>query len=155
MMEFHFLSWITDSIAISAYVVAQDSDVLDLEHVDSIVSLGELHPTESGVRHLEWIRKFYDGEEAVDVRDESISRAVDSVIRLSSRGRVLVHCAAGVSRSPGVVMLSLCTRDGMSWEDAKRLVTEKRPVANVHPVLERRLVSWLDANRAGRRKDSG
>ena len=52
-------------------------------------------------------------------------------------------------------MLSLCTRDGMSWEDAKRLVTEKRPVANVHPVLERRLVSWLDANRAGRRKDSG
>ena len=147
MRDFHFVSWITSSIAVSSFAVAQDLEVLEEEHIDSVVSLGGLHLIDGGGRRLEWIRKFYDAEEAVDIRDSTIERAVDVVLKLSVEGKVLVHCAAGVSRSPGVVMLSLCFRDGMSWNDAKRFVVQKRSVANVHPVLERRLIRWLDADR--------
>lgn len=39
---------------------------------------------------------------------------------------VLVHCNAGVSRSTSIVMGYLMRRKGMSFEDAMRLVKEKR-----------------------------
>lgn len=147
MKEFHFVSWIDDSIAVTSYAVARDVDVLSHEGIDSIVSLGELTPPDVGGRHVERIRKFYDKEEAADIRDEAIARAVSAVLRLSSEGKVLVHCAAGVSRSPGVCMLSLCVRDGLGWDEAKRIVAEKRRIANVHPMLEARLTRWLAVNR--------
>jgi hypothetical protein len=147
MKEFHFVSWIDGSIAVTSYAVARDVDVLSEEGIDSIVSLGELTPLETGGRHVERIRKFYDKEGAADIRDEAIARAVSVVLRLSSDGKVLVHCAAGVSRSPGVCMLSLCIRDGLGWDEAKRIVTDKRRIANVHPVLEARLTRWLAVNR--------
>lgn len=150
MRDAHFVSWITDSIAVAPYAVAQDVDILGIERIDSIVSLGELYPRETAGRHLERFRKFYDGDEAADLRDETISGAVEAVLRLSSRGRLLVHCAAEVSRSPGVTMLSLSIRDGLTWSQAKDLVTARRPKALVHPVLERRLLTWLDSDAGAR-----
>ena len=45
---------------------------------------------------------------------------------LQDGGRVLVHCAAGVSRSPFVIALYLSWKRGMLFDDAVGLVAERR-----------------------------
>ena len=41
--------------------------------------------------------------------------------------KVLVHCVAGVSRSPSLVIGYLIYRDGLSYEEAYKKVKEARP----------------------------
>ena len=45
---------------------------------------------------------------------------------LEGGGCVLVHCAAGVSRSPFVIALYLSWKRGMPFDDAIGLVAERR-----------------------------
>jgi len=47
---------------------------------------------------------------------------------ISSGGRVLVHCMAGVSRSAAVVIGYLMTAKQMTFDEAYEFVKEKRPV---------------------------
>ena len=55
---------------------------------------------------------------------------------LSSGCKVLVHCMAGVERSPLTVVWYLYKECGMSFDDAYKFVVEKRPI-----VQDRR--AWL------------
>ena len=46
---------------------------------------------------------------------------------------VLVHCAAGISRSATVLAMHLSISHGMSFEEAVNLLQKKRPVVDPHP----------------------
>ncbi|MEQ2264787.1 dual specificity phosphatase 19, partial [Xenotaenia resolanae] len=49
------------------------------------------------------------------------------------KGVVLVHCNAGVSRAPAVVIGYLMSCDGQSYEDALSLVKSARPASSPNP----------------------
>ena len=49
--------------------------------------------------------------------------------------RVLVHCQAGVSRSPTVVGAYLAAKEGIPFSEALARVRRARPLADPHPVL--------------------
>ncbi|KAG8001006.1 Dual specificity protein phosphatase 19 [Nibea albiflora] len=51
----------------------------------------------------------------------------------SEKGVVLVHCNAGVSRAPAVVMGYLMSCDGQSFDDAFSLVKSARPASCPNP----------------------
>ena len=67
------------------------------------------------------------------------------VIAEARRGgkRVLVHCAAGVSRSSTAVMAYLMIHEDMGWADALEYLREGRPCVNPHPLLVRSLIRDL------------
>ena len=145
--EFHFFDWITDTIAITCYEVACHRDILDIEGVKHIVSIGSLHPPKSLTgRESTWFQDIEDATTNISFRD--ITRCVDAIRSLSHRGKTLVHCAAGVSRSPGFVSLALCLDNGWDWDQSKLYVMERRKVAKIHPKLEGRLKEWLKINRS-------
>ena len=48
---------------------------------------------------------------------------------LKNKGSILVHCQMGVSRSPTAVIAYLIRYQGFSWEEALKLVKEKRRYA--------------------------
>ena len=48
-------------------------------------------------------------------------------------GLVLVHCGAGIDRSPTVVMMYLIRKKGMPLDEAVNLIQERRKIAMPHP----------------------
>jgi len=48
-------------------------------------------------------------------------------------GHVLVHCGAGIDRSPTVVMMYLIRKKRMALDEAVNLIQERRKIAMPHP----------------------
>jgi protein-tyrosine phosphatase len=58
-----------------------------------------------------------------------LDAAITHIDRLLGMGhKVLVHCGAGVERSPLTVAWYLREKSGMDWDQAYALLREKRPV---------------------------
>lgn len=63
-------------------------------------------------------------------------KAVQLLIELLAEGhKVLVHCHAGVSRSPSVVAAHIAKTTGNSFQYALDFVGEKRPIIHPHAAL--------------------
>lgn len=59
---------------------------------------------------------------------------------LSEDENILVHCAAGVSRSCTAVVSYLMLYKGMGWAESLEVLREARPCVNPHPLLARSLI---------------
>lgn len=137
-----FFNWITDSIAICSYEATLHRDILDIEGIKHIVSIGSRSAKHDGIttRHF---RSINDDEYIPD----GIISNVLSIIDLYSRiGKTIVHCAAGVSRSPGFVITHLCLKNGWEWDDAEAYVDERRPCF-VMPETKKCLQAYIERHR--------
>jgi hypothetical protein len=52
---------------------------------------------------------------------------------IDERGVVLIHCRKGISRSPALCIAYLMIRRGYSFENALKLITQKRPSVALNP----------------------
>jgi len=59
---------------------------------------------------------------------------------------VLVHCAAGMSRSVTITAAYLMKRYGLSAKDAVRLVTEARPCQSINRGFQKQLLKYDTKN---------
>ena len=64
---------------------------------------------------------------------------IDKARAEQQQARVLVHCVEGVSRSASVVVALLMRDRKLSFDDALKVVQEKRPKAKPNPAFERQL----------------
>lgn len=69
----------------------------------------------------------WNGERTVILPEKMEEAAVVLDRYLASRGRCLVRCAEGIQRSPLFLAYWLVTRKGQTWEEAYRLLKERRP----------------------------
>lgn len=60
-----------------------------------------------------------------------------------TRGCVLVHCGAGISRSAAVVVAYLCRYAGMSYTEALAFVKQRRPCVAPADVFAAAIKRWL------------
>lgn len=83
----------------------------------------------------------------VDVADvasqdmgEAFARAAEMIDEVRQQGgRVLVHCAAGVSRSSATIIYYLMTRTGVDYDDALQQVRTARSVVRPNSGFEQQL----------------
>ena len=80
--------------------------------------------------NIEWIRLVID-----DDKDEKISQyffEVHNIINkaLAENKNVIVHCAAGISRSSSLVIAYLMIENRWSYEEAYNYVRSKRSIIN-------------------------
>lgn len=73
------------------------------------------------------------------INPEYITPAVRWIKEVIGGHRVLVHCNAGIGRSPSIVVCYLC-EVGFGFEEAVRLVKHKRPDALPHRDLRSALM---------------
>lgn len=85
---------------------------------------------EQDFHNIEWIRLVID-----DDKDEKISQyffEVHNIINkaLAENKNVIVHCAAGISRSSSLVIAYLMIENRWSYEEAYNYVKSKRSIIN-------------------------
>ena len=112
------MDWVTEQIALSEY----PSSKTDLSRFDGILNLDRYTPYKTDVRlaHMPLI----DGPGNAPDSIADVLECMEGL--LQDGGRVLVHCAAGVSRSPFVIALYLSWKRGMAFDDAIDLVAARR-----------------------------
>jgi len=122
---------------------AADAAALRERGVTTVVSLTHRtpEPTPDGVAVVE--APMLDGPR----NDRGAFAEAVSAVRtaLDDGETVLVHCAAGASRSPAVAAAALALHEDRSLEDAFEQVAARRDAADPHPALVRQAVHVLDA----------
>lgn len=73
------------------------------------------------------------------IKHEYIPRAVRWIKQVIAYNTVLVHCNAGIGRSPSIVVCYLC-EIGFGFDEAVRLVKSRRPDALPHRDLRSALL---------------
>lgn len=112
---------INDYLWISDIVKDDDYDNVP-DEIDRVVDVSGYDGENSDL----WF-PLKDGENE-QVRFDAI---VQSVIKMIEEGdTVLIHCAAGVSRSVGVGMAVLKELEGINWVEAREMIRDIRKVAN-------------------------
>lgn len=132
------IQWVTGNIAIGNINAALNVQHLVDEGVTHVVSLiGRV------ADYTQWPLEAT----ALDVMDipgqdmtVAFQEANDVITRVTTNGgRVLVHCAAGVSRSSATIIYHLMTERGMHYDSALDLVREARDIAQPNYGFERQL----------------
>lgn len=80
--------------------------------------------------------KLYQNKPMIEIGYNFIDEA------LSSGGKILVHCMAGVSRSVSLVTYYLMKKYGLKYEDAVRTIKNKRKIANPNESFKKQLITY-------------
>ena len=121
------MDWVTPDIAVWEY----PSSKTDLDQFDAILNVDRYSPYHTTVHHAHM--PIIDGPGNAP---HDIAAVVDRLHSLVQRGKVLLHCAAGVSRSPFIMALYLAFQRSMAFDEALSLVaSRRRRPLNIDPGL--------------------
>ena len=114
---------------------ANDNQCLDKDAITVIVSLTHDTPDVSNQAFDIYSIPLIDGPQ--NNRDKFSNAVQETVTALRDDERVLVHCAAGGSRSPTVAATALALACDMELEDAIQQVADNRDAVDPHEALLR------------------
>ncbi len=115
-----FIDKITDKIYLGCLLGCKDFEYLQSEGVSHILSLCYVHPSiEIPIPRM-----------SININDEASENILkffkESIEYMEKSDKVYVHCMAGVSRSPTIVIAYLMWKNKMKFFDAYFLVANKR-----------------------------
>lgn len=111
------MDWVTPKLAISGY----PSSKTDLSGLTAIVNLDRYTPYTTAVRCEQM--PLIDGPGNAP---SAIAMVLEKLDELLESGKVLLHCAAGVSRTPFVAALYLAWRHPMEFDEALEFTAQRR-----------------------------
>ena len=152
------MTWITDYIALGGMY---DSGHLDPRHMDleggvnAVLNMAEeLPPDPATIRAFKITYLWLPIPDGQPVSNKILMKAFIFLSRCElEHKRVLVHCAAGISRSPSMVAMYLALRDGLTFWDALKIVKQKRPKVDPAASLARSAAIFVETH--GQRKRTG
>ena len=98
-----------------------------LEGITAVLNCAEEHDTyREGIEYLKIPLKDFQ-----PINPEYIPKAVEWIKEKIADHKVLVHCNAGIGRSPSIVVCYLC-EIGFGFKEAVKLVQSRRPGALPH-----------------------
>ncbi len=126
--------FIGNAYSVVGNYATKESDLLDVLHISVVISALTEEEYEDYMISAEdfpgivWHRFVIDDDE-----DEKISQHFFTVHEIISRAlnenkKVIVHCAAGMSRSPSLVIAYLMIENRWCYEEAFDFVKRRRPI---------------------------
>lgn len=125
-----------DKVHSQVYISDLDQAETPPEEVDTVINLS------GGLRDSTDI--YYPLRDGEMKDQERFNGAVTNVLkRLEENETLLVHCAAGVSRSVGVSVAAIAKYEEISSVEALQRIKEKRKVANPNPDIRQHYRQYL------------
>lgn len=136
------ISKITENIYLGNKIVAKDITKLDELGITHIVNCAD---------ELEYIVNSYDNTmdwlwlPMIDCKETGIvNKYIDISVKyiddaIKNNNKVLVHCAAGISRSSSIIIAYLMYKNKMSFDNAFEYVKNKRSCCNPNKAFREQL----------------
>lgn len=132
---------VADGLFVGTATDATDEALLRTHDIDIVVSLTHASPATGPVTRIDV--PMMDGPKN---SYDTFADAVRTVVSQRDSGqRVLVHCAAGASRSPAVAAAVLTHTTGRSLGEAFTEIRDRRPETDPHDALIRQAAAVVDA----------
>ena len=123
---------------------AGDEELLRLHRISHSLNLGSIS---MGREQWTWrvVERRLQLRDTPEQRiDGAVAEGTEFLQECEARGgRVLVHCSAGESRSPTIVIAFLISTRGCSFLEAFNLVKERRPSINPNPSFVAQLKQFI------------
>ncbi len=136
------VDFITDDLAVASLEAAWDLQKLIRHGIRAIVDASNRdgNPRYPGIGYHEV--RIADPDERLPQFLPGVMAFIDEARR---RGPVLLHCVAGVSRSPALAICYLHERHGLSLPAALTYVRSRRVQADPHPLFLRVIQDYYQA----------
>lgn len=125
-----------------------DVDALGKSGVTSVLNMTRA-PDHAFVRHVldtQGVVSQYcqlDQDDGYPLSEDALRRGLEFLSgQLARNNVVLIHCAAGISRTAAMAIAFLMTV-GFSWDEAELLVKNARPITLPHPELKRSVLQFF------------
>lgn len=142
------VSRVDEHVFIAGHLAAADPGALAAHQITHVLCLGAAHPRHPGVEYAQL--RLASGDEPGGELVFAAPLALAFILRAAARrGRVLIHCRLGVSRSPAVAAMYLMAAYEMPLGEALASLQAARPfisinrghMAYLHQLEAARLVS--------------
>ncbi|MBM3263592.1 MAG: dual specificity protein phosphatase family protein [candidate division Zixibacteria bacterium] len=139
------MDFILENIAIGTY-----EDAIDLRNLraNDITAVLDLTKETSYSLPSSILRLKVPMEDGVPIKEDNLRLAINWLRNCARERKVLVHCVAGISRSPTIVMCYLHEERGMPFDDAYGFIKAKRSQAQPHPVLIESIQTYYEQKTA-------
>mmetsp|Transcript_173865 Transcript_173865/g.557262 ORF Transcript_173865/g.557262 Transcript_173865/m.557262 type:complete len:642 (-) Transcript_173865:150-2075(-) len=142
-------------LVLTNWRAAADAEAVVAKGVTHVVAVGseflgdEPHAQAAGIKYLNIVIDDDEGQE--ETMNGSLAKAVDFIASsIEGGGCVLVHCAAGISKSATVVLAYLVARRFLSLRAAFLQLLRARPMVWPNVGFMWALVGWEERHRYGR-----
>jgi protein-tyrosine phosphatase len=115
--------------------IASDADRLAVANPVGISAVVNISTEKSEHKRPGLIYLHYPVRDGASVEPAVFEEVVTAIARQVQRGKVLVHCSAGMSRSPVMVAAYLRYAGHECFECALQTIAELRPLIDPNPVL--------------------
>jgi protein-tyrosine phosphatase len=131
------LSEIIPSLYVGPWALAREKETLQKYGITHIVNASQIPGRFT--EDFNYLTVNIEDDEKVDINQHftKVSRFINNAIM--EGGKVLVHCLAGMSRSPTLVIAYLVQKRNMTLVDAMALVKAKRCIMDINPGFVRQL----------------
>lgn len=131
---------VADGILVGTESDAGDESLLGAHDIDTVVSVTHSEPDTGEIPRLDV--PMIDGPQN-DYR--TFTDAVQTVLTQRDAGHcVLIHCAAGSSRSPAVAATAMTQLTEQTLNQSFNQVLERRPATDPHDALVRQAARMVD-----------
>ncbi|GAN06020.1 dual specificity protein phosphatase 19 [Mucor ambiguus] len=130
---------------LGGYKALETVEFLEKNKITCILTLGHFKPYYSPGRFLHKIIPITDNPEANIIHYFPESTAfIDHAIK--ENHNILVHCLAGVSRSPTILTAYLMATQKLRWKEALAIIKQTRPFVNPNPGFIEQLKLFQEMN---------
>lgn len=144
--DFSYLhsSKITDSIYLGSYSAAQNKQKLQMIGITHILVAGKYLTINFPYDfvYTSFDVEDYDQEE-ISTYFEAAYKFIDDCVE--NGGKILVHCAAGISRSSTFVICYLIKKLQITFEEALKIVQAGREIACPNTGFRKQLQIWYES----------
>jgi protein-tyrosine phosphatase len=141
---------ITDNLYIGSYRAAKKLKKLKKEGITAIVSIME---KEKRKPSPEFNYLFKAINDRTYINHEDLQEILSFIEKNGAKGKVLVHCASGISRSGGIIVARLLLENpNWNWEKARKFVRNITTISP-HPNIRKSILDFLESKEGKRRSD--